>query len=431
MNKLVQDEPVIAPENVSSSDFFGSITDDLVPGSAPSPRASAPAAAVAEPPPGAPDVSVDDLLPGGTTATPTEKKPEPAKEKAPAKAVEPEEPAGLTPEDLSPPAKEDDAPPDLIKDEEIDTVFKGQDKAKNAIIKERAYNKTLREQLKEASEKLSRTQADAAATEELVKIKAELEKATAKSKQLEDDLGKLDLSRSPTFRSKYDDKINQLGGKMTQTLVSEGVEQADAVNLVRQVLAERRQSTRERLIADTAPGLAGTLAALALEVDGVLQSREAALKEWRATSAAIEETTTRERIAAMTGKVDQVVTKAVDEAVKLGNPYFKTTDNAEWNSGVANRQDKLKGILLAGDFDQIAPLVAEGLTAADLRLRFAALLKQKKEADAQLAEVLKGSPKFGGVQVPGAPPAPKGPVADPGTPLEDVITADLLPPRRR
>jgi len=426
MQATVQ-QVVEPPTDSIAIDLAGQIMNDLLPGSDP----SLPAKAPAEPVKSAEAEDYSDLVPGSKPAAPAK----PAEPVAPTKpAAEPakkEEPEGLRPEDLKT-QKKLDLPDDLVPDDKVDALFQGKDKEKNAFLKERGFNKTLRTENQQLKEKLQQTEAAAQDSARAKELETQLEQERQKAKQLEDELGKIDLTRSPAFRSQYDDKINQVGGKMVQTLIAEGVDQNEAVNFVRQVISETKPAARERLIRDMAPGLEGTLSGLAIQIDEVTQTRAAALEKWRETQAALSEVETRQRVAEITGKVDEVTGAAVDEVLKLGNPYFMKTGDTDWNTEVDNRVSQVKGVLLTGDFGKIAPLVAEGLTAADLRHRFAVLLKQKRELESELDSVLKGSPRLGTRAAPAhyENPAENQAIKE-GMSFEEAIMHDLTPPRPR
>jgi hypothetical protein len=393
----VQEIPAEVADQIGS-DLFDSIAGDMLP-----------------PVPGAP----------APTAAPKADAPK-------ADAPKPEtqaKPAPLAPTDFADtPVAVDE--PDVIKDDEVEQVFRGDEKQKAAFIKERASKKALKEQIKEMQAKLSQAQVDETAKAEADRLRAEYEQSQARIKALEDDLGRLDLTRSPEFRKQYDDRLNQLGGKMVEVLSQEGVAADEANKFVREVMAERRPSARERLIDDMAPGLKGTLLTYATQLDEVVDSRAAAIEKWKETASALEEVQTRQRVSELTGKVDEVAAAAVSEAKNLGNPYFMEIEgNSDWNLQVANRINQVKGLLLTGDFAKLAPLVAEGITAADLRSRYATLNQKLKAAEAELQDVLKGSPRLGGQ--PQAPGAPREPLKFGAAPLEESIYQDLLPPQRR
>lgn len=441
MDPSIQEEPKEVVENVGS-DLFSNIAGDLLPGSEErDAKRVAESNEDSEGEDSTPDfansnsdesgVDISDLMPDEAPAEKEEKE----EEAKPAASPE-EKKEGLSPEDVADASAlaGDDMPDDLLKEEDTDKVFKKDIKAKDAFLKERAYNKSLREQLKQAQSELMAAKSDSVDPAEVSKFKEEIESYKEKVEKLEADIGQLDLTKSPAFREQYDDKINQIGTKMAKLLTQEGLDQAEAVQFVRQVIAEQRPSAREQLINDMAPGLSGTLAALGLQADEVVQARAAALENWKETSAALEETNIRKQTAQLSEKVEEYTQSALEEAKKLGNPYYMDGKTEEWNAQVQKRKEALKGILLSGDMGKVASLVAEGLTAADLRGRYAKLLKDKREVDAELASVLKGSPNLSGR------PSTKGVDSNPpptgnrekeshAVPLEDAITNDLLPPK--
>lgn len=443
MDVSVQEEPKEVVENVGS-DLFSNIAGDLLPGSEErdAKRVDAESGADAGEDAPSPDftnsnsgeseVDISDLMPGEAPAkeetTPVEKKTEPA--------ASDEKKEGLSPEDVADASAlaGDDMPDDLLKEEDTNKVFKKDAKAKNAFLKERAYNKSLREQLKQAQSELMAAKSDSVDPEEVSKFKEEIEAYKEKVEKLETDIGQLDLTKSPAFREQYDDKVNQIGTKMAKLLIEEGLGQDEAVQFVRQVIAEQRPSAREQLINDMAPGLSGTLAALGLQADEVAQARAAALANWKETAAAMEETSIRKQTAQLSEKVEEYTQSALEEAKKLGNPYYMEGKTEAWNAQVQKRKEALKGILLSGDMEKVAALVAEGLTAADLRGRYAKLLKDKRDVDAELSSVLKGSPNLSGRPSTkgadsGPPPSGNREKEPHAVPLEDAITNDLLPPK--
>lgn len=432
------------PPGLIAEEITAGIMDDLLP-----PGAGSPAAAPIEIPD--PITSGREPALGQPAATPPLKTP-PAP--ASAKAGEPVSPTELrgTAKPAAPkPADGDDQPAHLIKDNEIDAAFKNDPKAKQAILNERGYNKELRGEVKtlkgendtlktkvaEYEAKLAdlqgKTSVDPNMQKEFESVKAEREQLRTELAKLQDEIGKIDLTRNPSFKAQFDDRINAVGGKMVRTLASEGVEAAEAESFVKRLVAERRPSARERMIRDYAPGLEGTLTALTLEIDAAVQERAAALEKWKDTAAGLQETEARSRLAALTSKVDDTVKTAVDEVVKLGNPYFmRVADDPEWNAEVAKREAALRGILLTGDYAKIAPLVAEGMVSADFRARYVQLRDKYNEVVAQLEEVTRGGGTgfYGGAPRGGEGGAPAPSVPE-GMPLSEAIEQDLRPPVRR
>jgi len=375
MDPSIQEEPKEVVENVGS-DLFSNIAGDLLPGSE---ERDAKRVAESNEDLGGEDtatpdfanfnsdessVDVSDLMPGeAAEEKPAKKKEAPVSEEKEEKESNKD---SLSPEDVADASTlaGDDMPDDLLKEEDTDKVFKKDIKAKDAFLKERAYNKSLREQLKQAQSELMAAKSDSVDPAEVSKFKEEIESYKEKVEKLEADIGQLDLTKSPAFREQYDDKINQIGTKMVNLLTQEGVDQDESVQFVRRVIAEQRPSAREQLINDMAPGLSGTLAALGLQADEVVQARAVALQNWKETAAAMEETSIRKQTAQLSEKVEEYTQSALEEAKKLGNPYYMEGKTEEWNAQVQKRKEALKGILLSGDMGKVASLVAEGLTAA-------------------------------------------------------------------
>jgi hypothetical protein len=86
----------------------------------------------------------------------------------------------------------------------------------------------------------------------------------------------------------------------------------------------------------------------------------------------------------------------------------------------------LKAIFMEGAVEKIVPLVAEGLTAADLRGRYAALLEAKQKTEAELEAVLRGAPRGGLRPAPSLSSAPRS-IIESNLPFEEAVMSDLAP----
>lgn len=315
--------------------------------------------------------------------------------KIPAKAVQEEvDPVSAEALAAATPKREDAMPEGLLKDEDVNKF--GDKKQREAFIKERAAHKEARVRLQELTQRVQELQSKAADGEQVAALRQQIEAKDAELKKVSDEITKMDLTRSPEFKKRYDDRLNQLGGKAVQALVAEGVSQEEAVALIRQLVPEKRPSMRERAIGNVAPSLKGTVLAYMQQYDDVVQERTLALSKAKETAAAIDEAESRGRLAALSGRVDQVTDAAIEQAKTLGSPYYReVAGNDEWNAGVSSRRQALKGIMLGMDMTQIAPLVAEGLTAPDLRNRYGTLLKQYKALEAEHTKVIGAAPRIG------------------------------------
>ncbi len=331
---------------------------------------------------------------------PSEKPPEKPSEKPPETKpkVELSSVDELSPEALAKAMKPDESklPDELIKDNEIEKF--PDKKQRDAFAAERAAHKQARQRLQELTEKVNELSSKAQDAEAVQELRQQIEAKDAELKKVSDEMAKIDLTRSPEFKKQYDDRMNQIGQKAVQVMVSEGLDQNEALQLVRQLVAETKPSAREALLDETMPSLKGTVLAYLNQFDEVSEARALALEKAKETAAAIDESETRGRLAALAGRVDETTDKAVKDAVALGSPFYKKMDGddyAEWNSAVDNRINTLKGVLLKPDLDQLAPLVAEGLTAPDLRQRYSGLLNQYKALEAEYKEVVGQTPNLG------------------------------------
>lgn len=413
MNPTIIESPQEFPEHIAV-DSIGDDIDKFLQGDAAPP----PPARKAAPPP--PVKEIEDEV-----VTPPPVKPAP---KAAPKAVEldPLSPEALAAASARKP-EEGGMPPDLLKDDEIGKL--PEKKQRDAFAKERAAHKEARQRLQELTAKVNELSSKAQDAEQVSELRKQLEAKDNEAKKAIEELSRIDLSRSPEFKKQYDDKLNQIGQRMIQTLVTEGVDQAQATTLVRSLVAEKKPSAREYALDEAVPSVKGTVLALLNQFDEVAQSRGAALEKAKETAAAISEAESRARLAAMAGKIDQVSEKAAQEAAALGSPFYKEVPgNDEWNAAVAERKQALKGLLLSSDPEKLAPFVAEGLTAAEMRRRYVEQNKRLKALEQEYRDVVGQAPNLGQIQ-PGQtpPPAKKQTRIDGPESIEDLVEGCLKP----
>ena len=370
----------------------------------------------AKPAPAAPKTGLE---PGDLAAPAPKPAKPPVKPAEPADHVDPLSPDFLAA--AAPKKDESGMPADLLKDEDIERL--PEKKQREAFAKERAAHKEARQRLQELNAKVNELSSKAQDAEQVATLKQQLEAKEEELAKLNAEIAKIDLTRSPEFRKRYDDRMNQLGQRMVQTLVTEGVDQAEAVKLIRALVAETKPSAREYAIDEAAPSLKGTLLAYLNQFDEVSQERAVALDKAKETAAAIDEAESRARIAAMAGRVDSVTEKAIADAVALGSPYYREVkDNEDWNAAVAERKQTLKGLLLTMDPEKLAPYVAEGLTAPDLRRRYVEQYNRLKAVEAEFEQVIGQRPRLGQLAPSDQPPAPRqAKLPDNGLDIVDVV----------
>ena len=110
-------------------------------------------------------------------------------------------------------------------------------------------------------------------------------KLNEKDKQIEalqNEIGRLDLSRSPEFQSKYDDPLRGVENDIARTLVDNGMQQSQANELARDImLADRREVPG--MLTELPPHAQGIIMISAEKAETLWNERESALENWRSS----------------------------------------------------------------------------------------------------------------------------------------------------
>lgn len=120
------------------------------------------------------------------------------------------------------------------------------------------------------------------------------EQLNAKDKritELENEIGRMDLTRSPAFQQKYDAPIQSLCAEIAQTLEANGRSKEDADALAREVLSVDRSQVPD-LIAQLPTHVQGVIMVKAEQADQLFSARDSALADWRSSAeglAAVQE----------------------------------------------------------------------------------------------------------------------------------------------
>ena len=127
-------------------------------------------------------------------------------------------------------------------------------------------------------------------------IVEKLTSAENRNKELEEQIGKLDLEQSPAFRAKYDDPITQKQTDLANELVKSGVPAETAGQLAGQVITAKDINAVQELVAQLAPAAQGIAMIRFNEADALFAQRDQALTEWRQTRTGLEQVAAREGI---------------------------------------------------------------------------------------------------------------------------------------
>lgn len=317
---------------------------------------------------------------------------QPAAEPAEKPAMEPI--ASFIPDGLIPgaAAKKEEPPNELpdVKPEDPEDfpaeVERGGQKARSAWTGIKKENKELAQKVKEYEQKMKdlearASQADGAKPPE-AQVLVDLQKKVA---EYEDRVGKLDITQSRDFQTRFDLPIERSLKRGEALLQRAGVSPEDSQKLMQQMLKADAHQVQE-LIADQPIPLQGALFNLTTEIGQMFVDREEAIKNWKQTKAAMTETSVREQEITLAQNIEQDTSEAVQQAIKEGNFMYAQGPNMpkEWNEGVANRVNAVKGILRMAKPAELVKWVAEGVVAKDLR----AMLAQEHARANQLAQEL-------------------------------------------
>jgi hypothetical protein len=324
--------------------------------------------------------------------------------------AEPEEPAEDTQEQVS---IEDDLPEALAKgldepvvqnttEEEDLLPMPGEEDdvitpAARKVIEKYAFeSRELKRQLKELQDGASTPAED-------------VEPLQSRIQELEAELGRLDLERSPEFRKRYDAPIQNLANRSLSLLIRSGVEEEQARDVLRRVWStddlRQRELPFDDLEVDISSNVIGTILQASVERDDMVKARQEALEDWKSSKAAVEEQAKQEKQARDSKAVKELLSNAVSSVREENNPFFQTVEgNQEWNTTVVDHYEKaLTDVLRRNDPSEVSKLVAHGLTFSALLNRYAKERQRRQALEQSLSSDTPSSP------APGRPinPAPR------------------------
>ena len=109
-------------------------------------------------------------------------------------------------------------------------------------------------------------------------------KLNEKDKEIEslrNEIGRLDLSRSPEFKEKYEAPIYAVHDDMVRTLVDNGVEEADAKERIGQILGVQNPNDVAQLVGDLPTHVQGMLMIKSQDAFRMMDARQHALDDWK------------------------------------------------------------------------------------------------------------------------------------------------------
>lgn len=369
--------------------------------------------------PGNPDGGDQLGNPDGGDPAPLEEQPGEA-----AAAGNPEGDDGI-PDDLVTPAKPEikpDAPPadQAPKPEEKpaeripESIQTKDPKANHAFAQLRHEVSELNRKLSEQTAELERYRSGQAKAPEIEAKLAEIQTQHQKEKEeLEARLGQYDLAATKAFQMKYDVPLRAMLGRASTMLQRAGVSKEDADQLASE-LVQKPTLDRANQLTEVVPALAGALVNLYEDFDEVRGNRDAALRDWKSSKAALGVDERQMQQAKALELAEGLVSQVLKQQEETGNPFFRrSAAKPDWNKKVDALSEQFKGILKTGDQVTLANLVAEGLTAREYRKMWESTRQRLAALEAEVKE------KFGMQPAPRGRPAVEEPAARPARPLTD------------
>ena len=244
-------------------------------------------------------------------------------------------------------------------------------------------------------------------------------------KQIQDDLGKIELSRSPVFKQKYDSPLEDICAAMAEVLRNDGVEDEQSYNMAYDIMTADPADV-PGMIADR-PALAqGELVIHARNAQKILEDRQAELDDWRNSQAGFDAVAQRQNSIQFAQHMDEMAGKAVQILHSLAPeqgqvPAYAVVD-PDFSRAREEKEAQFKQWLSRAPEDQRYAAMLEGFMAP---LTYQ-MLQQTTVENMQLKQAL--SSRAGLMMprsVPVAPPAPTPRPVEPPRPADPYVGASV------
>jgi hypothetical protein len=266
----------------------------------------------------------------------------------------------------------------------------GDSKKLNAWTKIRAEKKELKLENARLKQELDAAKQLAQSGAEAGRI-AELEKQLG---QYEERIGQYDVTQTQAFAEKFTNPLIQRYKRLV-ALLSKGSDEATADKKARELLVPA--SDRDALLADHPITVQAAAGALLAEMDGLQESRDEAIKNWRETKAVLSEQETRQGLTNLHKTVVEDTNKAVEALRMEGNYLYQLSQSDDgWNKQVQARIAALQGVLKTGEREDMVKLVADGLTARIYREWYEREHKRAEKLASQINSRIRSAPELGG-----------------------------------
>ena len=306
-------------------------------------------------------------------------------------------------------------PPDTPVDapEEIQS----NEKAKSAweIIRDRER------QSRHAAEELQRQLAEArkqagAVADERQQFAEELRSKDERIRQLEEDLGKLDLAHRPEFRRQYDEPMAEVADEFRAALSAAAELDDAALDDTAGKLLTVSDSEFNRLVAQLDAAAQGSLWDKRRRFRELDLARSHAVQEWRSTQDGIAKVDEQEQVARRAQRMSELADGAIEFTQRTMPRDQRPSVLAEstYAADVANADRQFKSFMQVANEEELARVAYQGFLVPVMQRQVAYLaeaLESMQDAYYKLRGA--GAPPALPMRTQAAPPPPPPPPANP------------------
>lgn len=306
--------------------------------------------------------------------------------------------------------------PDLAPEQKIDPPQNLDERQNHAWAAMRAQMAESRRQAEEFRQKYNGVVDSAKQYQaEKVEFGNKLNAKDARIKELEDELGKIDLSRSPEFKQRYDAPISGIRDEISKLLVANGYEEAQSTQLAEQIVLTESAKVPE-MLTQLPTHVQGMIMIHAQNADKLWGERDQALQNWKQSAEGLAAVAERGSAVVNAQHIAQLAEKAIATAKGLPvdqlAPAFQVTDDQQFIADRDAQEQKFKAWVQSAPEEQKYVAMFEGFMAG----KTYEMLQQTWLENQQLKGLLYQRGRLGTPPVypvrsaPPAPPAPPKPV---------------------
>ena len=195
---------------------------------------------------------------------------------------------------------------------------------------------------------------------------AQLNAKDEEIKKLQDEIGRIDLSRSPEFQQRYDAPLRDAAGEIERLLSANGIGQNEAKTLADEIMAADAQTLPDK-IANLPTHVQGMIMYQAQRIDQLWTDRTKALDEWKQSAEGLAAVAARGHAIVDAQRTSQLVDGAITLVKSLPSdkglpPAFQVTD-PEFVADRETKEQQFRAWVQQAPDDQKMAAMFEGFMA--------------------------------------------------------------------